>query len=1004
MYLSKFFLHNRVNMIYLFTALAISMIIVSSFASSIIYVYKITNSTVKNRGYRLIICLSSIGGKGIDELNTTRNIISQSIRYEKILILYLSLLLPEKGKISINNTMIEKIALFYLYIPGLKHKYIEYIGKQKGLSVRSGHNTLSIDKYYSFSGLLFTPKTSNRYYILFIREIKDTILAKYKVSGFEPYYLHQQIINIVNPNYLYSRHDVSNIIILYTGDIGDIVRLDKYKSMNSIRGYSQTSVFDITPLGKQYRVLEYSSMFIAVIWPRIDEYLYPYSISLSRQKILSSIDNIYNNAADSGFKPGLIDSAIYDIVDSLRGLEFIVRISIIASLLPVFAIVWITGSVISPIIIAPVKKLLALLRLRGFPLKTIFIRYIYMVIIYLVIGAFIGFILGFLIVKPFTYGDKIFYSVFTGLFDPLTIVLVVFMILVLVISAIIKSYHTMKNISPMEFFSKYLYFSPMEKRGGLDKVLAFMIILSIYFLVRIFNLVNPYKLSIYAGGSVLLSIVLALLYILEPVVMFFGPVIFIYTIARLYTSYPRLLSSSISLIAGAIIRGMRGLVYRIMEFRIDRVSLSIIAYSFSLSLILLGLISSASMTPLFNNLKHASTGGVDYVAYTYLVLNHDVDLEEYGNKITGSVSRLINGSYIYAYLYLGETPSPKYSIRRGVLTVNNTRIGYGSSILADNMTISYILFIPRGFGNIVYYGSNMFHDNGEINNNLVIVNSPRRMERVTIYSLEGGARRELANVEPIYARNLPCPLCFYLTARDLTGGFSIDTAEYAPNSVIYIVYPSNPGIIAPLRTYRLFVGSSNNSRSVFVFYLFIRGSIDDAGLRYRGFRIVALKSYSNNIDNTAEYFRMSFNVNTVTGLSLYVYSLIILVESVYTIVYEDKSMYALLHSRGLSRRFIARIILSIALSLAIISLVPGIFLGLIMVYSLPGTVLYTLPVVAEKMVRYYGIVYTVSYPFQTIILVIILVFLPLLFLLVESVLLYKWIISRRIEVLRGRLV
>ncbi len=1035
--LNRVFLFNRFNLIYLLTALAVVGIITSSISLAIIYLGEAANRAIQMLGYHLEYLVSSTGTGAPwiidhDYSGTLRSngLISKYMRmyaeaYE-IRPEYLKLIfVNETNRTTIN---IRYTTLYTIYVEGLKNTYLIInrvgVGTYKyGESKPVTGGVLNVSGYYNVSitnneeidlGTLLVinyaiPKSFIKY-----RPIlhKDYVNATRKVLGkyTSALYYSGDMVTELSGNLLeelISKITRGSGLIFITGSLEKCKSIHEYLSRN----YQQITlnVYVTKIIGGERQVLMINGhvFVVYIILLKTSDLLYTYSVQASLARLEKIAAELDESASLHGYVSGILNYPLYDAVSNMGSMEFLVRLSVILSLLPALVIVWISASYIPPAIISMTRRQIALLRIRGISLSKIKSTYTLALIIYVVIGSIAGIPFGPLIARILYPSTPLgVYQLVGFVSDPYALISIIAFVIILMIASIRKSFHIIRDISPVEYTRPTLIAETPIIKKGLTRGTVLLLILSIYYLLRILDILDPYKLIQNPIQSPLLGIAIIFMLILEPIMLFFGQVILIYTVARVLISYPETVSRIIAWIGGFFTKKFKALIGRFVLVKPARISLSIIISSFALSILLLGLLGTASSTAAFTQLGKISTGDVDYLIYTYAYIPHNESLKSVLENISRTITPAIDGSYTYMLIYIGETtfdPENDYTAHSIPVYMPGKPNVCGMNVKVTDGYIlypNYIILVPDNYTSIVYLPQNLLLK-GDYRG---VMDALRRGDTSRLFIVKGGyelpenpstsvrimvktngTEKVLKNAEAAYLRNLPAPLVIYHSIGYVIGGFKQTSISFGPMSRIEIVLVNTPGLVVNQKFYdELKDYFSSDRESCFIVAYMVKGSVNADRLpgTYHVYRASGIRDM---FSNAADFYRMSFDTNTATGLSLFILSLIIIALLSYTIIYENLYTYTLLRGRGVSSRIIYRLAVAEAVSISLFAIIPGVILGIILAYGLPTTSLVRPGGTGLTIQDAYGVRFTLI---LTPISLVYIILIPLLIVFVSWIIIY----------------
>ncbi|OYT37283.1 MAG: hypothetical protein B6U89_07575, partial [Desulfurococcales archaeon ex4484_58] len=715
---------------------------------------------------------------------------------------------------------------------------------------------------------------------------------------------------------------------------------------------------------------------------------------------------------------GIYDSPIHQRLLSMRGSEQVFRYTTVLSILPSLLIIWITASRIPPVLISILRKTIALLRIRGIPLQKIKYQFTYAFFLWLIPGGFIGFMLGPMI-GSLLYKGTVSYNLYidslTRISDPLTITITFIITFILMIGAIRNSFNIISSVQPKEFTKPTILAELPLIEHGLSKLSIVLVLLATYYIIRVLFL-NPYRILsgvteasplIYIGGFIMM--------ILEPIVLLFGPVILVYAIAKIMIAYPSKTSYIASRIASIFTKKYRVLVARFIEIKPARISLAIVLSSFAISLLLGGLSGIDSIKTMFSDLGSAIHSDVDYMVYKPLLISDTITVDQL-KSITRNATQEVNGSYTISFLLLGVmNPKYMYKYSSGEIYVGGLYYKYQKPynilLREEEIPLGYILFIDKNFTKVVNVPSTLGINSDFRNaiesvergdNKIIYVFNPVVEEEQGIpYSKEpytGTASIFLGDKYKIGDYEVVC------TARNLPviGGFKglpglqIYPAEisFSEVAVIPLYAPKERGVIVSIEMFNEFINASMRRSSYIVGYviLFVKGEVDEEGLDRVDFKIYSLKELKYSLKNVENYMVTGLDFTISMGIALFIITLVVLGLLSYSIIYENLYNYTLMRGRGVPSNEVYSVSIAEAFAISLLSILPGLVLGIFLGYGLPILSTQTLSYTTLFLDTAYGVVPVVSLSISSALILVLLLLLPITVSLIMVYSIYKRVV------------
>ncbi len=981
----RIFAFNKQLVLILLMGLAITSLILSALGISYLYIGDTANLLVSKLPYHMILFYGGKSDPWILE-NEVNKLFSRS-EISGYINVYVESFRGSNHVLMINDTLVNvsSYSISIIYYPGLHHNYSVLMINPRNPLLRN------ITRISGFTRVVFSNKTIIYMYVTnSFSTVYDSLSRAYinilksrglyisgSTAGLEnPYIL---IYNSIVRERSYYSYDLS--MILLTGDRGYFIKLSRRLSQilvsNTISIYGHKTV--ITPSGFSSTSIYYGirsgKLLLSIIFFNPKKVVSGLSIEASIGRIENIIGDL--TGIDHGVISGVFDDRITYHLASYRMTEQLIRLSTIVALLPSLVIIWLSASKIPPTIVSTMRKIIALLRIRGVSITRIRNTVLYSIIIWVIAGGIIGVPLGpllSLILYHGIGGVGEYYDLSSMLMDPLTIALAIGTELAIMLGSLSSTFRMLRSIEPSEFTKPTILTELPFISRGIGKGTWILLVLSIYYVIRVFNIVNPLRILATTNPNPLTIIAGVLMLMLEPIISFFGPVILIYTIAKLLIAYPDKLSSLISGIAGWISREYKVLVSRLVMIKPAHIALLIVLGTFSTGILLGGLVGVNSVNAMYTSTYYALTGGVDYVLYRPVTISSINQLIGY----VRNASSLINGSYTYALLVIGTNKSSIMGFNRIIRWNTRTYIVYDTLYLGNPVnTYTWILFIPDNYSSIVKIYDGLGYDSSthryfsiihSVRDSAILVNNiaaVRRGDATGVKNPYSGWGRLLLDNKYFSRinivgtiRNIPGVKCFS-TPSFLEYMFRERSVSYGANAEIELVYPTRPGLIMSMKMLGEYIESAKQKGYGLVGFLFIlvRGSVKASSIH--GFDMDSLSSTRDSIDTIIKYMVMGFDNNIAMGLSLFIITLIIIAMVTYTIIYENLYTYTLMRGRGVSRDKVYRLCFAEVFSISLISILPGLFIGLFLGYGLQSmTMQYAYTAQPMSLTDVYGVSFT----------------------------------------------
>ncbi len=999
--LLRIFLLSKHQLIYFFAALAVTSIITSSIALSVLYVGETTESIAGLLPYHLTLIVHSPSENPVKITETLDEKLHGDNRILSYYYASFTAFHRDASNLTIyadNKTLTLPSPRIYVFLlPGIKKNYTIYTYEvwrgdiNRTLWPRGEYGKILFNKETSLEDVMVIDMYVMEYYEVFEKDAEQAFqstvgpvpestgtIGEYIIVSSNPL---PGLVREVAEGWKYGRYGPSASIAIITGSREAFNKLHSY--FRDKYGYSTVLVSTVR-YGENERMYTQTSVTNAVVcYIRFDptKVLYTYSVGASQKQLLEYVNQLEVWALSNEYMLDVKEYPLYEILSNLQGAEFMVRLSTITSLLPAFVIVWISASHIPPAVIATMRKEIALLRVRGVSVSRIKKQYLISLLVEVIGGGLVGFFVGPLFAIALYQSTRIdLVRLYSGLMDLASIIGVLLMIIILMYAAIRKSFNIITGIAPIEYTRPTIMAElPLVERG-LKRSSILLIILGAYYVARMLGVINPYELMTHGAiDNPFLMIAVIIMFILEPIMVFFGPVILIYAVAKTLIAYPEKLARMISWMGGWLVKEYRALLSRFVYVKPARISLSIIVSSFALSILLFGLLNSFGAQIMFNDLAATATGDVDYVAYRYVNLLHDSDLEMVAAQYYSNISSYINGSATYMFYYLGEYPLIVGAYTTSIVIFNGTAsIPLGCPLVIGGFYKVDLFLVPGNYMEMIRITDNLVLDGDKEavfkalssgdQSAALYVRGRYGPEKPWISVREREREQYIGFDKVLVLRNLPAPAALYYPVSRITGSYSTTSISFAPGASIPIRSYTGTAIIAHTSLYhRIAENLRENTTSYFLLIFLVRGSINETGIRSAGFTVRSVATEREAILNAGKYFKMSYDVNTATGVSLFIISAILIALLSYTLVYENLFTYTILRGRGVSSSIIYRLALSEALSISLFGILPGVLIGLLLAYGAPRMALTSLTYESSMLFQAYGFTYGLYFhPFMIV--------------------------------------
>ncbi len=1014
------FISNKQFIVIFLTGLAITALISSSFSLTNYYLLDLSRNALSGLNYHLILYIE--GEKHPWNTEKQYNDLIRKDLVMEINYVYVEAYYINKTYIEINNRIIDsKTRLLLIYIPDLRGNYLYSL---RGI-VRN--------KIASICGISFPAKKSlpnivlriiNKTYSVSYISSSNTLYAildnAYGISSIEYSGLGKEYVNpyrdILTMFFIgetrilkTSSHEGENLcpLILLSGNktlYRDISITLAYNNMSSAELIVNDIIYENNFYEITQKYIERGKVLLPIIYFDLEKLMIGFSLETTVMKIDNYIRDLKRDIGVSSV--GIASSPIYIRLENMRGSEQIFRYSTIISILPSFLIIWLTASKTPPVIIAVSRKTIALLRIRGVSLRRIKYMFTLSLLLWLIPGGIAGFLVG-PIISNILYRGEIdlanYILTLETLADPLTMVIVLSIAVLLMIGAVRTGFKSLERISPREFMKPTLLAETPLVERGLSKTTILLLILSAYYVLRIL-VINPYKIMAETQNpGILLVIASIIMIVLEPIILLFGPVILIYGVAKLMISYPDKIGGLASRIASLFTRRYRALVARFIEIKPARIALTIVLSSFALSLLLGGLAGIDSIKSAYSITGSAVHGDIDYLIARPVLLPSG----ESGGEIFTNLSiidKYVNGTYAYGVILLGVSGGNVRPVSRMVsISFNGTLYIVGKTFYTkiddEKIPLGYILFLSKNFMDIVSVPSSLGIDNDfskalrdvleKGDRAIYVYNSVAEEETGYKYSVvipHGyidtyiGDNHVDRYIVTCSSRNLPV-----VGGLQRLNGIPIyhTSIRYSDIASIPLYAPYERGLITSLNELSFYTKTLKNfGKNTFLFgyfLVFVKGEIiESSKLIRKGYMVIPLNDLRNSIDNVESYMSISLDFTVSMGVSLFLVTLVVLSLISYSIIYENLYSYTLMRGRGVSSREVYGLSIAEAFSIAILSILPGLFLGLFLGYGLPALSTQSLTTTRLYIDNAYGVSLLTSLTPRSIVVVSIIFVLPII--------------------------
>ncbi len=712
----------------------------------------------------------------------------------------------------------------------------------------------------------------------------------------------------------------------------------------------------------------YTIAYIAIRF-KAEAVVYSTSMSLSILKSVIVEDTLYKTIRRARVAVAPKESKLPELFSKMTTYETISRFTALFSTLPSIVMVLIVSEKTPPVIISLLRKNIALMRIRGLGIDKLKKHFMLSSIILGLIGFTIGLFLGPLlaiIVYSGCYRDYMDYLPLV--LNPINIAITLVATIGVIATSIWRNFGLLEKIPPYEFTRPLMYMELGLVKTGMGKIGWISLFFGVYFILRIMRFIDPYRIYMEYSGSPAMLIIAVILLMLEPVVLLLGPVMLVYGIAKLLIAYPRYTIEAIGRLVKPFTREYTGLVVKLLYSKPARITLSIIAISFSLSILLAGLLGADSVSHAMYELQTIASGS-DYVFVKPLILSNNSVLE---NELESLEKTIGDHSYTYAVLVVG----PIFNDTRDIPGIYSSDIVHGMYrgytwaktyyIEGDSrqLYLNYILFVdPINYYRVLDVPDSILFS-GESASVFEGLSGWRALfvSNASSYSLYGDYRlytllldkREAVLHDTGYSieihgslRNLPS---IYSIVKAYEGVYGVYTPIYTGlystrvtflvSGDIPVVY-MDPGVIMSIDVLdefielnrRLYSGAYGYKGLFTLLYIFVDGELGvglESSIESMGYSGYCSREVYSRIGCVREFLDSSFSQSISTGLILYSISILVSLVLVYTSLYEDLYAYTLLRARGVSSSTILRVSVAEIIAIALLGILPGVLLGLVL--------------------------------------------------------------------------
>lgn len=1004
----KIFIFNKHFIVVFLTGLAITTLLTSSLALTNYYLRDVSVFSLKGLNYHILLYIA--GYEKPWKLEEKYSwIINQEI-VSKTYSVYVELYsIPNNIVLKIGNNPVNKPVkiLGLLYIPGLNNTllYSPQAFLEDNNIIICGCNITAGNSFYrdlllqigdnKFLVKYPVHKSPHKIVLDELDQAYASLIGQLTISpgeqGVNPYVKIFDEIILQGGVFTYSpgiTREKQCAIIVLTGDKNYYIELSnitrKY-SMSPVNIRVKNILFEAGHYFTEFKTISTGQMLISIIWFAQDKLQLGVSISTA----ISAIDKYVKvlRSRVLGASTGIIDSPLYLRLTSMFGAEQLFRIATALTIIPAFLMIWITSSKVPPVIISITRKTIALLRIRGISIDRIKKAFTYTLLLWVLPGSLLGLLAGPFLSNILYHGTidlESYLLILTTVSDPLTILIVIIVSLILMIGSIISSFKVIEKIKPIEFLRPSILGELPIVEKGVSKITILLLLLGIYYVLRT-TIINPYTIK---PENIFMVFVQLILLILESIILLFGPIILIYSVAKLMISFPDKIGLIASKIASSIARKYHVLIARFIEVKPARIALTIVLSSFATSLLIGGFAGSDAMSNMINSIGTSVHGNTDYLIAKPIIIDQNKAIEYILGNVS-SATPYIKGKYVYSYLLIGviSPQAPSRTYESVIISINRKEYSVYKNIYIKTpeeiryVPLGYVLFITGNYTSIVDVIDNIGFDKNFVNSikeiekridSAIYVFNPAIEDKYGIpyaktpYKGEADIYLSDKHVYTIKiietAMNLPVIAGY----RPLQG-FDTYYAELTQTEIasIPIYAPMERGLIVSINNIEDYISTlklfGHNTTFFGYVLIYVRGEITERSTLVRnGYLIISLKDIREEVINMDIYMTLSMDFTIAMGATLFLITLVIISLLSYSIVYENLYSYTLMRGRGISNKDVYLLSFAETFSISILSIMPGILLGIFLGYGLPALSSQTIGVTDIYIDTAYGITLILS--------------------------------------------
>jgi len=744
----------------------------------------------------------------------------------------------------------------------------------------------------------------------------------------------------------------------------------------------------------------------------IKKLFYGYSISASIRSVSELIYKLSRSFGDRGYGLVVLNDYFLKAIEDIKYIEPFMRFTSIVTIVPGLIIIWVLASKTPPVVLSITRKIIALIRIRGIGIKRIKYSFLVALLLWssagLVIGLFSGVVYAVLLKgKPIEYVPRYIGSSI----DIYSVLILLVMVGIALLLSIRKSFRVLKDIAPREFTRPTIFaeLPLLEKGMGIGSWIA--LTLGIYYIAKTLMDFSPMMILQHSPPrETMVMIILIILAILDPFLLFLGPILFIYGVTKLLISYPDTLGKIIRAIVSPLVGELKNLVSNLIQVKPARLSLSIMMIGFAVGFLLMGLLGVGVTNNAFNTIKDVAYG-TDYYVYREFnsiddfLGNYSMLASEYSGYVgehTVAVMVDLSRTYLYMdidghiridrimfingeeYTRIFHTPASISPYRDADRVLGSIGGGDVVVIAKPEYTVDF-----RGPCKIVYIGVGAGGEFIEIDH----VNIMSRL-----YSIPG-----------IIAYNaLPSHPYMVEGVRATTASSQTIPMPNIPTTIVYGI----DSLERVLRTLNNTIGAQKTvsypehewktvSGNVKIYYIVATNKVyDEKALTEKGWIVFDARPLKGLVDNAKDVFLIGINHEVTSGLALYTTSMIAIAILAYSSIYENLYAFTLLRARGVGGRKVFRIALSESLVVSLLGIIPGLIIGLLLGYCSPRAMflMTTAPDLREAFIVF-GADLTLSFTPEIVLPIVFVPGIVLILSLTISLLTYRRVLREAIMVL-----